>query len=46
MITIEEAKKRFDNGCYVAGMEQQPCFVVSSKSDLNVGDNISLTVEV
>ncbi len=46
MITPEEAKKRFSEGKYVAGMEQQPDFVVSSKSDMNSGDNIFLTIDI
>jgi len=46
MKTIEEAKKHFLEGGYVAGMELQPNFVVSSKSDISTGKNTFLTTEI
>jgi len=40
MITIEEAKKRFEQGEFVAGMTPVPDFVISARTDNGSGDKI------
>ena len=43
MITVEEAKKQ---GLLIAGMEQDPNFVISSKSAPEAEKNINITLEL
>jgi hypothetical protein len=46
MITKQDIQNKLELGDYIAGLEKQPDFVVSSKSDISIGNAIFLTIEI